>query len=52
MFLGADIHDFMDHKNLMFDTLETQHVLCWHMKIEALFLAKNLSRLNCLVTPA
>ncbi len=29
-----DIYIFMEHKNLMFDTLETQCVLCWHTKIE------------------
>jgi hypothetical protein len=54
----------MDHKNLMFDTLKTQRVLCWHTKIEEFspilhyiegprnILANNLSRLHCLVTPA
>ncbi len=64
MLLGANIHVFMDHRNLMFDTLKTQCVLCWHTEIEAFspmlhyiegprnILADNLSRLHCLVTPA
>jgi hypothetical protein len=64
MLLGANIHAFTDHKNLMFDTLKTQHVLCWRTKIEEFspmlhyikgphnILADNLSRLHCLVTPA
>jgi hypothetical protein len=64
MLLGADIHVFMDHKNLTFDTLKTQCVLRWHTKIEEFapmlhhikgprnILADNLSRLHCLVTPA
>jgi hypothetical protein len=64
MLLGANIHVFMDHKNLMFNTLRTQHVLSWHTKIEEFspilqyikgprnILAKNLSRLHRLVTPA
>ncbi len=64
MLLGANIHVFMDHKNLMFDTLKTQRVLCWCTKIEEFspmlhyikgprnILADNLSRLHRLVTPA
>jgi hypothetical protein len=55
---------FTDHKNLMFDTLKTQRVLCQVTKIEEFspilhyiegphnILADNLSRLHCLVTPA
>jgi hypothetical protein len=64
MLLSADIHVFMDHKNLTFDTLKMQHVLRWHTKIEEFLpmlhyiegprniLADNLSRLHCLVTPS
>jgi hypothetical protein len=64
MLLGADIHIFTNHKNLTFNTLKTQCVLCWHTKIEEFspilhyikvprnILANNLSRLNRLVTPA
>jgi hypothetical protein len=64
MLLGVDIHLFMDHKNLMFDTLKMQRALCWHTKIEEFspmlhyiegpcnILAGNLSMLHCLVTTA
>jgi hypothetical protein len=64
MLLGANIHVFTDHKNLMFDTLKTKHVLRWHTKIEEFLpmlhyikgprniLANNRSRLHRLVTPA
>jgi hypothetical protein len=34
MLLGANIHVFIDRKNLMFDSLKTQCVLCWRTKIE------------------
>ncbi len=62
--LNADIHVFMDHKNLTFDTLKMQPLLRWHTKIEEFspmlryiegprnILANNLSRLHRLVTPA
>jgi hypothetical protein len=64
MLLGMNIHIFTDHKNLTFDTLKTQCVLCWHTKIEEFLpmlhyiegpgniLPNNLSRLHRLVTPA
>jgi hypothetical protein len=64
MLLDANIHVFMDHKNLTFDTLKAQRVLRWHTKIEEFppmlhyvegpcnILADNLSRLHRLVTPA
>jgi hypothetical protein len=64
MLLGVNIHVFMDHKNLMFDSLKTQCVLCWRTTIEEFLpmlhyiegprniLANNLSRLHCLVTLA
>jgi hypothetical protein len=64
MLLGANIHVFTDHKNLMFNTLKTQCMLRWRTKIEEFLpmlhyiegprniLADNLSRLHHLVTPA
>jgi hypothetical protein len=64
MLLGANTHDFLDHKNLTFDTLKTQCVLHWHTKIEEFspilhyiegprsILANNFYRLHRLVTPA
>ena len=60
---GCRYSCFMDHKNLIFDTLKTQCVLCWHNKVEEFsptlnhikgshnILADNLSRLHRLVTP-
>jgi hypothetical protein len=62
--LGANIHVFTNHKNLMLDTLKMQFVLRWCTKIEKFspmlhyikgphnILVNNLSRLHCLVTPA
>ncbi len=64
MLLGANIHVFTDHINLMFNTLKTQCMLCWRTKIEEFspilhytegprnILADNLSRLHRIVTPA
>jgi hypothetical protein len=55
---------FTDHKNLTFNILKMQCMLCWHAKIEEFLpmlhyikgpcniLANNLSRLHHLVTPA
>ncbi len=62
--LGADIHIFMNHKNLTFNTFKTQWLLIWQTKIEVIspmlhyiegprnILANSFSRLHCLVTPA
>jgi hypothetical protein len=64
MLLSADVHVFMDHENLTFNTVKMQRVFCWHTKIEQIspmlhyiegphsILADNLSRLHRLVTPA
>ena len=64
LLLGADLHVFIDHKNLTFDTLKVQRVLHWHNKVEEFsptlhyiedprnILADNLSMLHRLVTPA
>ena len=64
MLLGADIHDFTDHRNLTFNSLKMQQVLHWCSKVKEYsptlyyiegpcnILADNLSRLHHLVTLA
>jgi hypothetical protein len=34
MLLGLDLPVFKDRKNLMFNTLKTQCILGWHMKVD------------------
>ena len=64
MLLSACIHVYTDHKNLTFDDIKTQCVLCWRNKIEEFLpwlhyiegemsiLAGNLSRILCLPIPS
>ncbi len=64
MILDANLAIFMEHKNLTFNTLKMQGVLCLSTEIEEFspmlhyiegpcnILADNLPRLHCLVTPA
>ncbi len=60
MLLGADIHIFMEHTNLMFNTLTLRWY--WYMKIEEFlsldvigplqYSSHDYSRLHCLITLA
>jgi hypothetical protein len=56
MLLGGDIHVFGDSKNLTFDTLKTQRLLCrpilHYIEGPCNILVDNLSRLHRLVTLA